>query len=202
MVLDRELDRRWAHICVDMQALFAEETDWYAPWLKRVLPAVEMLVERSAERTIFTRFVPPETPAHAVGAWQDYYRRWPDMTREKLPPELIDLTPPLKRFVPPARTFDKPIYSPWLAGNLHGFLQSAGITTLVVSGGETDVCVLATVLGAIDLGYRVILPLDALFGSADATHDAMIGIYRSRFQVQLSITSVAELFEFWREEAI
>lgn len=198
-MLDHDLDRRWAHICVDMQSLFAEETDWHAPWLKRVLPAVEALVERSAERTIFTRFLPPATPQHAPGAWRQYYERWVGMTREQLPGELLNLVPSLARFVPPARVFDKAIYSPWLAGDLHGSLQSAGISTLVVSGGETDICVLATVLGAIDLGYRVILPVDALFGSADETHDAMIGVYSSRFHMQLITTSVAELFEFWRE---
>jgi nicotinamidase-related amidase len=198
-MLDHDLDRRWAHICVDMQSLFAEETDWHAPWLKRVLPAVEALVERSAERTVFTRFLPPSTPQQAVGAWRQYYERWASMTRRQLPAELLDLVPPLARFVPPARVFDKAIYSPWLSGDLHGALQSAGISTLVISGGETDICVLATVLGAIDLGYRVILPVDALFGSADATHDAMIGVYSSRFQLQLTTTNVAELFEFWRE---
>ena len=68
----------------------------------------------------------------------------------------------------------------------------------MVSGGETDVCVLATVLGAIDLGYQVVLPLDALFGSADPTHDAMLEIYQNRFQSQLTITHAAELCELWR----
>lgn len=198
-MLDHGLDRRWAHICVDMQSLFAEETEWHAPWLKRVLPAVEALVERSAARTIFTRFLPPPTPGQATGAWRQYYERWAGMTTDRLSRDLIDLVPSLARFVPPGRVFDKAIYSPWLEGGLHQALRSAEVTTLVVSGGETDICVLATVLGAIDLGYRVILPVDALFGSADDTHDAMIGVYSSRFQMQLTTTNVAELFEFWRE---
>jgi len=199
MVLDRDFGR-WAHICVDMQCLFAEETGWHAPWLRRVLPAVERLVERAAERTIFTRFLPPETPRQARGAWRRYYEQWAEMTRERLAPELLELVPPLAQFVPPARTFDKPIYSPWLAGDLHRMLRAGDVATLVVSGGETDVCVLATVLGAIDLGYRVVLPTDALFGSADATHDAVLDIYRSRFQMQLTLTTVAELLDLWREQ--
>ena len=184
-----------------MQSLFADDTDWHAPWLKRVLPAVESLVEGSLERTIFTRFLPPETPDHAPGAWRQYYERWSNMTRERLQPELLGLVPSLARFVPPGRVFDKTIYSPWLAGDLHHFLRSAGISTLIVSGGETDVCVLATVLGAIDLGYRVVLPADALFGSADATHDAMLEIYRNRFQMQLTVTNVQDLLDLWKEQA-
>lgn len=40
--------------------------------------------------------------------------------------------------------------------------------------GETDVRVLATVRGAIDIGYRDVVAEDALCSSADQSHDAMI----------------------------
>jgi nicotinamidase-related amidase len=40
---------------------------------------------------------------------------------------------------------------------------------MVITGTETDVCVLATVLGAIDFGYWVVLAIDALCSSSDAT---------------------------------
>jgi nicotinamidase-related amidase len=53
------------HLCVDMQTLFAERTDWHVPWLERVLPVVAHLAEARRERTIFTRFVPPERPEDA-----------------------------------------------------------------------------------------------------------------------------------------
>jgi nicotinamidase-related amidase len=35
------------------------------------------------------------------------------------------------------------------------------LIALTVTGSETDVCVLATVLDAVDLGYRVIVVRDA-----------------------------------------
>lgn len=192
-MLETDLDRNWAHICVDMQSLFAEETDWHVPWLRRIQPAIEALVQRSAPRTIFTRFLPPETPEQMQGGWRRYYERWPGMVRERLAPELLDLVPSLARFVPPARVFDKLTYSPWLSGTLHRALRSGGVTSVVISGGETDVCVLATVMGAIDLGYQVLLPADAVFGSADATHDAMLGIYRSRFGMQVETVTAEEM---------
>ncbi len=192
----------WAHLCVDMQNVFAEDTPWQAPWLKRVLPAVEALVDRAPERTVFTRFMPPETPEQAHGAWKEYYGHWANMTRDRQPPEVFDLVPSLARFVPPARVFDKPVYSPWFSGNLHQVLRGDNIDTLVVSGGETDVCVLTTVLGAIDLGYRVILPTDAVFGSADTTHDATLAIYYNRFQMQLGATTVEELLDVLRDEQL
>ena len=186
------------HLCIDMQGMFAEPTDWHAPWLKGVLPSVEELAGYHAERTIFTRFIPPQRPEEAQGAWQTYYRRWSSMTRKNLKPELIDLVPSLARLVPPARVFDKPVYSPWFNGQLHMLLRGAGVDTVIVSGGETDVCVLAAVMGAIDLGYKVVVPADAVFGSADQTHDAVLGVYNSRFGQQLTVCQTQELLESWK----
>jgi hypothetical protein len=31
---------RTVHLCVDMQRMFAEDTEWKMPWLERVLPNV------------------------------------------------------------------------------------------------------------------------------------------------------------------
>ena len=47
-------------------------------------------------------------------------------------------------------------YSPWTGSDLHLRMRAKSIDTIVVTGGETDVCVLATALGAIDWGFRVI----------------------------------------------
>ena len=70
-------------------------------------------------------------------------------------------------------------------GSLHARLRAAGVDALLVSGAETEVCVLASVMGAIDLGYRVIIVADAICSGADLTHDAMIDIYESRFGMQV-----------------
>ena len=193
--------RRIAHVCVDVQTMFATWTDWHAPWLNRVLPAIEALVERDPGHTVFTRFIPPDQPEEAGGAWQDYYRRWPDMTGARLPAEMLDVVPALRRYIPPAQQLDKSVYSPWLQTRLHHRLRADGIGTLVVSGGETDVCVLSTVLGAIDLGYRVILPTDAVFGSADQTHEAALVLYRSRFGQQLMASTTQDILDNWAELA-
>ncbi|MBD8066937.1 cysteine hydrolase [Devosia sp. PTR5] len=186
---------RLAHLCIDMQTMFASSTPWAAPWMERVLPAVDALAQRFADATVFTRFIPPPTPADAPGSWQRYYDRWPKMTRSQLAPELIDLVPQLRRHVPPARIFDKPTYSPWVDGRLHHSFQDAGINTLLISGGETDICVLAAVLGAIDLGYHVVIVEDAVFGSADETHEAILTVYRSRLAQQLTLCTTADAID-------
>lgn len=190
-----------AHLCVDMQTMFAADTEWAAPWMSRVLPAIAALSEKYAGSTIFTRFVPALRPEAAAGGWQRYYQRWPNMTRERLHPDLIEIVPDLRRHIPPAVQFDKHTYSPWHGGRLHRLLQARGARTLLISGGETDICVLATMLGAIDRGYRVVLAEDALFGSADQTHDAILTVYRNRFGQQLTMCRTEDVLHHWEDLA-
>lgn len=83
------------------------------------------------------------------------------MTLEHIDHNLLRLVPELQMFVPPALVVDKRVYSPWSTAALAA-LQTRDVDTLIVSGGETDVCVLSTVLGAVDAGYRVIVATDAL----------------------------------------
>jgi nicotinamidase-related amidase len=67
--------------------------------------------------------------------------------------------------------FDKPVYSAFAGHKLHRHLQDRGTDTLLVTGSETDVCVLATVIGAVDHGYRVIVVTDAACSSSDEGHE-------------------------------
>lgn len=177
----------WRHICVDMQRMFAEDTPWHVTWMDRISPQVIEVAASHPERTIFTRFVPPRNPAALPGTWRDYYQKWWMMTGEHLPAEMIDLIPELTQFVPPGKIFDKHVYSPWLGGQLHQALSQASVATLVISGGETDVCVLATVLGGIDHGYRIVLLDDAVCSGADETYDAALKLLGDRFSVQLQL---------------
>ena len=191
------LGRNSLHLCVDMQRLFGNGSPWAVPWMQKVLPAIEELSAAHASHTIFTRFIPAERPAEARGTWSRYYRRWAELTLSRIDPRLLDLMPQLARFVPPGRLIDKRVYSPWTEGHLDRLLGGSGIDTLVITGGETDVCVLATVLGAVDRGYRLIVAADAVCSSADETHDALMRLYSSRFSEQVELSTVEEIIECW-----
>ena len=185
------------HLCIDMQTMFAERTDWHVPWMERVLPVVQRLARAHPEQTIFTRFVPPAHPDQAEGAWRRYYDRWRHMTREQIDPALIELVPPLAELVPPARVLDKQHYSPFTEPHLSAALQRRGIDTLVISGAETDVCVLATVLDAVDRGYRVVVASDALCSVSDETHDALMALYSQRFGQQIETADTEAILRVW-----
>jgi nicotinamidase-related amidase len=191
------LDRTAIHIAVDMQCLFAEPTEWFVPWLPKVLPNVLRIAERHPDRTIFTRFIPPQDPERAAGAWRDYYERWRSMTRDRIDPHLLELVEPLRKLVPPAKVLNKTVYSAFAQPRLAHSLRRHGIETLIVTGGETDVCVLATVMSAVDCGFRVVLPDDALCSANDATHDALMKLYHERYSQQVEATSTERVVRDW-----
>jgi nicotinamidase-related amidase len=165
--------------------------------MKRVLPAVTEIAERHATQTVFTRFIPARHPDELPGSWRRYYRRWSDLTLERIDRQLLELVPPLARLAPPAAILDKRVYSPFTEPSLLGLLRERGIESLVITGAETDVCVLAAVLDAVDLGYRVVLAKDALCSSSDQTHDALMMLYQERFSEQIETAETASILAAW-----
>lgn len=191
------LGTRTRHLCIDMQNLFAQATPWHTPWMNRVLPNVVRLAEAHPDEAIFTRFIPPAEPQDMHGTWKRYYERWEGLTTKAIPPDLVDLVPALRTFVPPARIVDKMVYSPFHGTALAATLQAENVDALVISGAETDMCVLAAVLDAIDLGLRVVLAADALCSSTDETHDAMLSLYANRFSQQIEVADTETILGNW-----
>jgi nicotinamidase-related amidase len=186
------------HLCVDMQSLFDRGAPWETPWLPRVLPRVLQLARARPDHTIFTRFMPPYRPEEMPGRWRRYYEHWRQVTRERIDPALLELLPPLAALCPPAVVVDKPAYSAFAAPTLDQLLARRGADALVISGTETDVCVLGTVLDAVDRGLRVIVVRDAVCGSRDDTHDTTVDLYQRRFKHQVEVADTAELLAHWR----
>lgn len=191
------LSERSVHLCVDMQRLFSADGPWPTPWMERVLPVAVALADRHSERTVFTRFIPPERPDQMPGMWQRYYTRWRSATRDLLDLNLLELMPPLGAFCPPATVMDKTRYSAFAEPELLAHLQEREADALIVSGSETDVYVLATVLGAIDRGYRVIVVRDAVCSSSDEGHDMLMRLYHTRFAEQIETTEAATILLSW-----
>lgn len=195
--LRRPITETARHLCIDMQRLFAAEGPWPTPWMTRVLPIVEAIIERAPHRTVFTRFIPPEKPEDMPGLWRAYYEKWRNVTRQRLDPALLELMPSLKRFVPPAAVIDKMTYSAFAHGDLAARLKAEHADTLIITGSETDVCVLASVLDAVDRGYRVIVVRDAVCSSSDESHDALLDLYHRRFSIQIEVAEADEVLRSW-----
>jgi nicotinamidase-related amidase len=120
------------------------------------------------------------------------------VTRECLAPELLELMPPLAALCPPATVIDKTKYSGFAGPGLLAHLRARQGDALIVSGSETDLCVLATVLGAVDLGYRVIVVRDAVCSSSDEGHEMLMLLYHTRFSEQIKTADAEEILSRWQ----
>lgn len=186
------------HVVVDMQRMFAEATGWQVKGMERVVGPIARLCHAHAAATLFTRFVTPHTPAEAQGEWQRYYERWRDMTLDEMDPGMLDIIPELRRFVPPAEIIDKgSSYGGFGTPSFTHALQRRGASTLVVSGVETDVCVLSTILQAIDRGWRVVVVEDGVLGSSPDHHEAALSLFRGRFGCQIEIACAEDILAAW-----
>lgn len=198
-----QLDARsTVHLAIDMQRLFAEPTDWHTPAAHSILPNVMQLAQAMPDRSFFAAFMVPGTAAAAMGSWQSYYQRWSNMTGERLPPDMLDLMAPLAQVATDATLLRKTTYSVFGMPDLPARLVELGADTLVFSGLETDVCVLASIFDAVDLGFRVIAPVDAMASSSQAGHDAVIRHVLPRLPEQIELVSTASVLEALRASGL
>lgn len=200
MPLAEPLPASTVHVVVDMQRLFAEETPWHTPGLDAILPPILRLIEHRPERAFFARFLVPGRATDAPGRWRRYYERWPELTRERMDPALLDLVAPLKRFAAAERIIDKTTYSIFTPQDTEERLRSMGADTLVFTGVETDICVLASVFDAIERGFRVVVATDAIASAAGDADSEILTHLSSRLPEQIELASIEEIIRAWPRE--
>ena len=121
---------------------------------------VTELASRHPERTVFTRFIPSGTghrhARHVAAILLALEGCDAPATRSRSPGAAIACQ---------ALSIDKERHPAFVEPHLSEFLHAIEADGLIVTGSETDVCVLATVLCAVDLGYRVIVVRDVVCSS-------------------------------------
>ena len=181
------------HICIDMQRIFLEPGPWYAEAGLAILPKIEQLVHARNLPPVFTRFITPSTATEAIGSWQTYYEFWHQVTKEEAGEEWLALHPTLQKFAHSENAFDKTTYDAFASGSFRSSIEKANPSALIFSGIETDVCVLGTVLTAVDLGIRTIIAKDAVTSSDLDSHNACFEFLFPRYSQQIEIATVAEI---------
>ena len=189
---------RAMHIVIDMQRLFVEHPDWAVKDISRIRKEVTWLAEHKPGRTFWTRFVPARNATSAQGAWRKYYERWPTATLDGGGADYVELLLEHRTLAGKAGIFDKSTFSAFGNEKFGAALQAAGIDTLILSGVETDVCVWATALDAVDLGYFVVLARDALTSGNPEGHRAILDVIAPHFAPQVSIMNHVELEAAWK----
>jgi len=191
------IGERAVHLCIDMQLMFATGTKWSSPAIGKALPAIRSICDRFAAKTIFTRFICPHNLGQTKGQWTRFYAESSSMLCDVMDPAMLGLLPELQEFCPPAAIVDRQVFSAFASPELRTLLAERSIDTLVISGLETDVCVLATTLSAIDRGYRVILARDALASSNAEGHSAALEGVFPRFDQQIELIGTETLLREW-----
>ena len=191
------LDARAFHLCVDMQRLFLEPGPWYAEAGAGILPAIRRLLDHAPENALFTRFITAERAEAAVGSWRRYYRHWHAVTRDELGDAALGLHPDLAPYAAGSRVFDKTTHDAFDDGAFARHMDSLKPSALVLSGVETDVCVLATAMSAVDLGYRTVIAVDAVTSSVAESHRACLDHVYPRYDQQIELACVDEIIAAW-----
>lgn len=186
------------HVAIDMQVFFASGSEWAVPDTLRVLPVVERLARHAPASTVFTRFMPPRTAEEATGQWQTYYRRWASVLGRANDSAIYGLLPSLAAMAPPAHVVDKSTYSAFEAPAFTALLDRLGCRSLIITGIETDVCVLTTAFSALDRGLRVVLVSDGLGSGSAAGHAAILETLAPRYAPQIEIVDSQTILERWR----
>ena len=64
-----------------------------------------------------------------------------------------------------------------------------------MTDGETDMCVLSTILGGIDWGCRTVLVADGVCSASDEAHNAMLSLFSKRYSQHVETAKIAELID-------
>jgi len=195
--MNLSLTRNDFFVCIDMQRLFLEPGAWYCGEGLSILPNAVKLAEAGAARCLFTRFITPTTATQAQGQWRPYYEHWHTVTQSEAGADKMELHNELQACSSDLRRFDKPTYDAFKSKAFAQMVQSSSARTLVMFGIETDVCVLGSVLSAIDLGYCVIVVTDATASSDRESHQACLDLVYPRFDQQVVLATTIQVLSAW-----
>lgn len=84
--------------------------------------------------------------------------------------------------------------SPMAGTDLDPILRNLGVTTIVVTGVSVNVAVTNLVMDAVNLGYQVVVPRDAVCGIPEAYADAVID---NTLALLATLTTVDDLVAAW-----
>jgi ureidoacrylate peracid hydrolase len=201
---------RTALVVVDMQRGFVDPGEaMEVPPAREMVPRVRALVDAfRAQRlpVVFTEFVYSERAPLLVGRLHPEHRRAaPDAPRGFGMPSsccleddasvaTVDALAPR----PGELVVRKHWYDAFAGTPLDGALRARGVSSLVVTGTMTDICVLATVIGAFNREYRVTVAEDCVATLWPEIQRATLDIVGRAFGRVVPSKDVLDMLAGWR----
>jgi len=201
---------RTALVVVDMQRGFVDPGEaMEVPPARDTVPAIRALLEafRAARLpVVFTAFVySPNVPLLVGELHPEHKPAPPNAPRGFGRPSSSCLEgDPSAEVIPAlAPRESEPVirkrrYDAFAGSDLDGVLRARDVTSLVVTGTMTDICVLATVVGALNREYRVTVVDDAVSTLWPEIQRATLDIIGRAFGRVVSSKSVIDTLTTWR----
>lgn len=200
---------RTALIVIDMQRGFLDPGEaMEVPPAREIIPRLQALLTLFREKrlpVVFTEFVYSQTVPLLVGELHPEHKRaLPGGPRgfgvpsssclkgEDSVKTVSDLSPR-----PDELVIEKHWYDAFNGTPLDGALRARGVTSLVLTGTMTDICVLASVVGAFNREYRVVVVEDAVATLWPEIQRATLDIFRRAFARVASAKEVADEMAAW-----
>ena len=200
---------RTALLVVDMQRAFVEPGQAReVPPAREVVPRIQELLAIFREKglpVVFTEFtyspaapllvgeLHPEHRPAATGAATGFGRPSSScLEGEDNVAVIPELAPHADELV-----VRKHYYDGFNGTVLDGALRARGVTTVVVTGTMTDICVLATVIGAFNREYRLVVVEDAVATLWPEIQRATLDIVRRAYARVLSAKELADEVAGW-----
>jgi len=105
---------------------------------------------------------------------------------------IVELTP-----LPNETVIDKPGFGAFYATDLELVLRSAGISSLVIAGVTTDICVHSTLREAVDRGFDCTTVADACAAGEIGVHAAMLACIAGEGGILGRVASSDEVIKAW-----
>ncbi|MEX2223568.1 MAG: isochorismatase family cysteine hydrolase [Candidatus Rokuibacteriota bacterium] len=200
---------RTALLVVDMQRAFVEPGQaMEVPPARDVVPRIQELVGIFREKhlpVVFTEFTYAPAAPLLVGELHPEHRPAPPgaSTGFGLPSssclEGADDTRVIPELAPrpDELVVHKHYYDGFNGTVLDGALRARGVTTLVVTGTMTDICVLATVIGGFNREYRLLVVEDGVATLWPEIQRATLDIIRRAYARVLSAKELADELAGW-----
>jgi nicotinamidase-related amidase len=207
-VLALERDRT-ALLVVDMQRGFVDPGEaMEVPPARACVPVIRDLLDSFRRRrlpVVFTAFVySPDVPLLVGELHPEHRPAAPDAPRGfGLPSSSCLVGSPSAGIVDAlAPRSDEPVidkrwYDGFAGSALDGALRARGVTSLVVTGTMTDICVLATVIGAFNREYRVTVVEDAVATLWPEIQRAALDIVARAYGRVVSSKQVLDTLSAW-----
>ena len=201
---------RTALLVVDMQRAFLEPGEaMEVPPARDVVPRIGELIAIFRDKglpVVFTRFTYSAEAPLLVGELHPEHRpATPGSPRRRRAAVIIvprgagqcRASSPTSSPAPGELVIDKRYYDGFNGTVLDGALRARGITTLVVTGTMTDICVLATVVGGFNREYRMVVVEDGVATLWPGIQDAALDILGRAFARVTSAKDVADQLAAW-----